>query len=393
MEYISNITKGMMQFAAVALVVAVSVAMPQTASANTGAGALILNVVTVTYKDSGATTSYAETATSSVTVDLVASAPILSAPADATVASGGTATYAYTVTATANGSDVYPIASTGTTTNATGVTVTPSVTSITLGASVITAAPTASTIEIPAGSETNLIVGDIVVIGGVDYKISAISANNQASHVNTPGDGVAGVTTVEVPVTITLSANAAGSNTAPTLALLTPEIGNVVGEQATFTVDVTATAGPGPGDGTVPVTTTVGTGPNDTPDTTTTTFSGPNISITKKVSIDGGLTFAASGNGAPGDTLTYRITVSNVGVGDATSVVVTDPMPLYTTYTAGTAKSNTTVTTYGDVANTVLTDVVDAPEPYDFTGTTATLNVGTLTGGSTSVLFYKVTID
>ena len=393
MKYISNITKGMMQFAAVALVVAVSVAMPQTASANTGAGALILNVVTVTYKDSGATTSYAETATSSVTVDLVASAPILSAPADATVASGGAATYVYTVTATANGSDVYPIASTvGATTNAAGVTVTPSVTSITLGASVITAAPTASTIEIPAGSETNLIVGDIVVIGGVDYKISAVAAGTATSHTNTsPTDGVAGSTIAETPTTLTLIANAAGSNTAP--AFLPALVGTVVGEQGTFTVDVTATAGPGPGDGTVPVTTTVGTGPNDTPDTTTTTFSGPNISITKEVSIDGGLTFAASGNGAPGDTLTYRITVSNVGAGDATSVVVTDPMPLYTTYTAGTAKSNTTVTTYGDVANTVLTDVVDAPEPYDFTGTTATLNVGTLTGGSTSVLFYKVTID
>ncbi len=395
MNFISNIKKGVWHLltpiAGLALVVSLSVAMPQAASANTGAGATILNVVTVSYQDAGGTTSYAETATSTVTVDLVPSAPTVSAPADQTVASGGTATYTYTVTATANGSNTYPItAATGVATNATGESATPSVASLTLGASVITAAPTASTIEIPAGSETNLVAGDIVVIGGTDYEISSVTTGTAASHANTAGDGVAGTTTAETPTTITLIANAAGSNTTP--AFTGALVGTVVGEQQTFTVDVTADAGPNPGSGTVPVTTTVGTGPNDTADTTTTTFSGPDISITKEVSTDGGATFAASGTGAPGDTLTYRITVSNGGAGDATSVVITDPMPLYTTYTAGTAKSNTTATTYADVGNTVLTDAADA-DPYDFTGTTATLSVGTLTAGSTSVLFYQVTID
>ena len=406
MKNISNTIKGTLQFAAVALVVAVSVAMPQTASANTGAGALILNVVTVNYQDASGTTSYAETATSSVTVDLVVSAPTLTAPADQAVASGSTATYTYTITANANGSDTYPITTpvNPASTNATGITVTPSVASITLGASVITAAPTASTIEIPAGSDTNLLVGDIVVVGGIDYEISVISANNQASHTNVSGtDGIAGTTTPEVPVTITLIANVAGSNTAPTLPLLTAQIGNVVGEQATFTVDVTATAGPASGDGTVPVTVTVETSdppgpalPITTTDPIVTTFNGAILTITKQVyneTANPGGAFGATATGQPGDTLTYRITVNNGGAGNATSVVVTDPMPLYTTYTAGTAKSNTVATTYADVANTVLTDVVDGPEPYDFTGTTATLNLGTVLPGATSVLFYQVTID
>ncbi len=380
--------------AAVAVVGAI-VALPQAASANTGAGATILNVVQVDYKDASGTTSYAETAASTVTVNLVASAPTLSAPADASAASGGTVTYTYTVTSTANGSDTYPVASTvAASTNATGITVTPSVASLTLGASVITAAPAADTIEIPAGSETNLAVNDVVVIGGVDYAISAITAGTAASHTNASGtDGVAGTTTAETPTTITLIANAAGSNTAP--AFGPADVGTVVGEQQTFTVDVTAITGPGTGNGTVTVDTTVGTAPNSATDTTVSTFNGASLTITKEVSTDGGATFAATGAGAPGSTLTYRITVTNTGLGNATAVVVTDPMPLYTTYVAGTAKSDTVAGTTYAAAATALTDVADA-DGYDFGATTAnqaTLNIGTLAAGATSVLFYQVTID
>ncbi len=399
MKIISNTIKGMLQFAAVALVVA-SVAMPQSASANTGAGATILNVVTVNYKDAAGVTSYAETAASTVTVNLVISAPTLTAPVDQTVASGSTATYTYTITSTANGSDTYQITTPiGTTTNATGATAVPSVTTITLGASVITAAPTASTIEIPAGSETNLAVNDIVVIGGNSYVITNVAAGTAATHTNPSGtDGVAGTTTPETPTVLTLGIDVAGSNVTP--AFTAALVGTVVGEQATFTVDVTATAGPAPGDGTVPVTTTVATSggtPLTTTDPIVTTFSGPALTITKEVSIDGGTTFAATAAGAPGDTLTYRITVTNSGTGSATSVVVTDPMPLYTTYTPGTAKSDTVAGTTYAAAATVLTDASDAPiDQYDFgvtTANTATLSVGTLAGGATSVLFYQVTID
>ena len=405
----------MLQLAAVAVVVAVSVAVPQTASANTGAGALILNVVTVNYQDASGTTSYAETATSSVTVDLVVAAPNMTLAADQAVASGGTATYAYTVTATANGSDTYLITLPDTLatpdTNVTGVSVTPSVAAITLGASVITAVPTVSTIEVPAGTDANLLVGDIVVIGGIDYEVSAVTLTGvgptdakQASHTNASGtDGVAGTTTAEVPVTITLIANVAGTNTAPNFIVdlpLTPSplVGTVAGEQGTFTVDVTATAGPASGNGVVNKTvtlTTSGPTPLTSTDPIVTTFNGAILTITKEVSTDGGLTFAATGTGAPTDTLTYRITVSNTGAGNATAVVVTDPMPLYTTYTPGTAKSNTVATTFADVLNVVLTDdpLLPVVDGYDFTGTTATLNVGTLAAGATSVLFYQVTID
>ena len=407
MNIISKIKQGVLQMAAVAVVVGATVALPQTASANTGAGATILNVVQVDYKDASGVTAYAETAASTVTVNLVKAAPTLSAPADAAAASGGTVTYTYTVTANANGSDTYPVSAAVTTppgaTNATGVTITPSVASLTLGASVIKAVPTASTIQIPAGSQTNLAVNDIVVIGGVDYKISAITAGTAASHTNaSPTDGAAGTTSAETSTVLTLVANAAGSNTAPAFTVdvpgtPSPLVGTVIGEQQTFTVAVTGTAGPATGNGTIPVTTSVGTGPGAiTTDPTVSTFNGASLTITKEVSTDGGATFAATGSGAPGSTLTYRITVTNTGAGNATSVIVTDPMPLYTTYTPGTAKSHTTAGVTYAAAATVLTDLADALDTYDFGITAvkqATLNIGTLAGGATSVLYYQVTIN
>jgi len=395
MHFISNLVgKIVANIGTLALLTALAVALPMQAEANTGSGATILNVVTVDYKDAGGTTTYAETASTSVTVTLVPSAPTITAPADQAVPSGSTATYTYTITSTANGRDSYSItAPLGAQTNVNAPGATPSAASIVLGASVITAVTAANTIEVPAGSETDIVASDIVVVAGVDYLVSSVTAGTAASHTNTPGDGVAGTTTAETATTIVLAANPAGSNVAP--AFTGAEVGTVVGEQAGFTVDVTATVA-GTGNGSVEVTTTVtGAGPAAT-DLTITTFQGPNLSISKEVSTDGGATFGAAASGAPGSTLTYRITVSNGGAGDATSVVITDPMPAYTTYTAGTAKSDTAVLTYAAAA-TALPDASDAPtDTYDFgvtTANTATYNVGTVAAGATVVLFYQVTID
>jgi uncharacterized repeat protein (TIGR01451 family) len=411
MKSISNKIKGVLQLASLALAVSMVVAMPQFASANTGANATILNVVQVNYKDASGVTAYAETAASTVTVNLVQSAPTVSAPANAAVASGGTATYTYTVTATANGSDVYPVAATaGTTTNATGVTVTPSVASLTLGASVITAVPAINQVIVPAGSQTNLIVGDVVVVNGNSYLISAVGGADgvnpisAATHTNVSGtDGTAGTTSPENAALITLAINPAGSNVAPNFTVdvpgtPSPLVGTVVGEQQSFTVAVTGTAGPGAGNGTIPVNTSVGTGPGAiTTNPTVTTLNGAALTITKEVSTDGGATFGPTGAGAPGSTLTYRITVTNAGAGNATAVVVTDPMPLYTTYTAGTAKSGTVIGATYVAAATALTDASDAPiDQYDFGITAAnqaTLSIGTLAAGATTVLYYQVIIN
>jgi len=397
MNFISKTKQGLLHIASLALVVGLAVALPQAASANTGAGATILNVVTVDYKDASGVTAYAETASSSVTVNLVVAVPTLSAPVDQTTTSGGTVTYTYAITANANGSDTYDITTADVNSNTSGSS-TPSVATVTLGSSVISAVTAGDTIQIPAGSETSIAPGDILVINGVDYAVSTVTPGTAASHTNTPADGVAGTTAAETPTVIVLIANAAGSNTAP--ALTGADVGLLAAEQQTFTVAVTGTV-TGTGSGTI--TTTLSVDSNSAPtgvpatDITTSTFSGPSLSVTKEVSTDGGATFAASGSGAPGSTLTYRITVTNSGAGNATSVIVTDPMPAYTTYVAASAKSDPTATTYA-LAATTLTDVlVEAvADGYDFgdtTANTATLNVGTLAGGATTALYYQVTID
>jgi len=394
MNFISKTKQGLLHIASLALVVGLAVALPQAASANTGAGATILNVVTVDYKDASGVTAYAETASSSVTVNLVAAVPTLTAPIDQTTTSGGTVTYTYAITANANGSDTYDITTADVNSNTSGSS-TPSVATVTLGSSVISAVTAVDTIQIPAGSETNIAPGDILVINGVDYAVSTVTAGTAASHANTPADGVAGTTTAETPTVIVLIANAAGSNTTP--ALTGAVVGLLAAEQQTFTVAVTGTV-TGTGSGTITTTLSVdsASAPTGVPatDVTISTFSGPSLSVTKQVSTDGGATFAASGSGAPGSTLTYRITVTNSGSGNATSVVITDPMPAYTTYVAASAKSDPTATTYA-LAATVLTDdpLLPVVDGYDFTGTTATLNVGTLAGGATTVLYYQVTID
>jgi len=397
---------------AIALAAVLVMAAPQQASANSGAGATILNIVTVNYKDASGTTSYAETATATVTVTLVPATPTVLASSTALSGASNTGiVYTYTVTSAANGSDAYPIATAlGAATNlAAGATATPSTASLTLGGSVITAVPAVNQIEIPAGTETNIAIGDILVIGGIDYYTSAVAPGNIATFTNaSPSDGIAGtITTPAVPTLITLAANAAagGSNTTPAFTVdvpLTPSplVGTVVGEQQSFTVTVTATTGGLPGDGTQVTTVTIGTDP--TPGTvvssSTSTFQGANLSITKEVSSDGGATYGATG-GAPGATLTYRITIKNNGAGSATAVIVTDPMPAFTTYTASSAKLDTTAgpVTYAAAA-TALTDAADAPatDAFDFGITTAnqaTLTIGTMLPAATATLFYQVTIQ
>jgi len=393
---IQKIGKRLRLISLFAMFAAVAIATPQQAMAFTGAGATVLNVVTVNYADASGANTFAETSSTTVTVSLVVQVPTLSAPANILgVASGSPATYTYTITSNANGSDVYDITpSNGAATNATITNLT-AASQITLGASYISAVPSETTIEIPAGSEANILTGDILVVGGVDFAVSAITPGTAASHTNTANDGLTGTTSVETPTLITLIANAAGSNVAPLLITNAVAVGSIAAEQASFTVAVTATVDTGTG--TVP--TTVDVDSNSAPTgvpashTTSTTFEGATISILKEVSTDGTL-FSPTASGVPGSTLTYRITVQNTGIANATAVVVTDPMPLYTTYTAGTAKLDTALLVSYAAAVTTLTDPVDSPtDEYDFTANIATLTIGTLAGGTNVVLYYQVTID
>jgi uncharacterized repeat protein (TIGR01451 family) len=93
----------------------------------------------------------------------------------------------------------------------------------------------------------------------------------------------------------------------------------------------------------------------------------------------------------PGSVLTYRVTATNSGNGNATSVVLTDITPQYTTYKTGTIKTGSAA---GSL--TARTDAVDSDGAEYNSGTSAVVvpDGGTLTLGpaGTWVVEYQLTV-
>lgn len=334
-----------------------AVMLPGMALANSGAGAVILNVATVAYQDATATTNFSATSSASVTILLVASAPTLSAPADdPTTPSGTAATYSYTVTSTANGSEIYDVASAITgSNNLASSSATPSVATVTLGASVIIAHTAGSAdITIPAGSGANLANGDTVVIDSVAYTINNITAGITPSHTNSgAATSTAGTTTSETSIVITLNSTIAASKDT-----------FQVGESTTFTVDVIGTnSSSTDGDATASTTVTSQTAPNPVAtDVTLSTYQAVGyVEILKEVrNVTTAGAFAATANGVPGNTLEYRIVMTNTGATNATSVTLTDPLPDYTAYVADSTRLNgATVVADGGISPMVAGLVMD----------------------------------
>ena len=91
----------------------------------------------------------------------------------------------------------------------------------------------------------------------------------------------------------------------------------------------------------------------------------------------------------PGATLRYTITATVTGSGTALNVVITDPIPANTAYTAGTLKWNNGTTTKS------LSDAKDGDEG-DVGGTTAgtvTVNTGNLTSAAAQTITFDVTVN
>jgi len=360
--------------------------LPQANASVTG-GAVIENVATVTWEDSAAN-PYNADAYTQVTVNTVAAAVVLSGvptnaspgtgtatPTGQTVLTGSTATYLYAVTANTNGSDVYNFRTPNTGADGHGrdpggdvnVTATPTVSwqlmapdgtttvgaadpaSVTLGGAIVESVPAANQLVFPGGSVADFAVGDIVVINGNDFEISVISANNAPDH---------GTTTAETQATITFVANSnrVGA-TAPDFTGATPvAVGDIVGEQQLFRITVTATVSPATATGTVRhdvyLDTAVGTNVAQLQDTNTTFEPLPTVTITKLVRNLSGGGFAATGTGNPGDILEYQVTISNSG-STAEAVVVTDPVPAYSTLVTHNAA-------YGDgLGGNIFAEVTD----------------------------------
>ena len=345
--------------------------LPQANAAVT-AGAVIENIATVDWEDSAANTYSAEDYTQ-VTVNLVAAAVSLTGrptganpgdtaavPVAQTVLSGATATYLYAITANSNGSDVYnfrvPTTGLVSATNDGGSAtvnwnlMAPNGTStvggadpatVTLGSAIVAVTPVAANVlSFPGGSLSGFADGDIVVINGVDYAIDVAGVSA----------GVApdrGTTTAETLGTLTFVANASGSNTAPNFVVDGIVAGDIAAEQQLFRVTVTATNSPASATATavhdVLLDTAAATNETNLADITTTFDPLPTVSITKEVrNITANSAFGATGTGDPGDILEYRLTISNAG-STAEAVVVTDPVPTYTTletFLAGTGYPN-----------------------------------------------------
>ncbi len=83
--------------------------------------------------------------------------------------------------------------------------------------------------------------------------------------------------------------------------------------------------------------------------------------------------FGSSAQAAPGETLAYRLEVTNTGTLPATGVVVTDTLPAGLT--------------------PIPSSLVDNGNGCSFTGQTLTCNAGTFPTGSTSVIRYHATLS
>lgn len=364
-----------------ALTLAVAAFAPTSAFGSTAANTTIVNTATVNYNDAGNNPQSAVTASASVTVTLVPSAPLLSSPAAVPGASQGVPTVlTYTITGTANGQDTYNLGSTVASSNVAAVTPTLPA-SITLGGTTLASPAAAGNSSIttpydgnPSNANLNgLVVGSVIVIGGNPYTITTITKSAAANT-----------------TTIGLGAAIAGATVAA---------GLVVGETKTFTESVPSGAVTSGGSGTETVSTTAtGTGGVTTTQGTPTviTVSRPTLTVTKTVSVDNGLTFSASPSAAPGVSLVYKIVATNTGTTAAQAVAFTDLIPQYLTYVPGSGKSSTSsAATYTNVANTVLTE---GSGGYTFASNTVAYNpggvVGTVAGtGGVLVLFFRATIN
>jgi len=349
-------------FVLLAALISLMIICAPRAMGATGADAIILNVVQVTYRDASGNQSFTADAAATIKVTLQEAAVTLSGrptptnpgntepvPAEQTVSSGTGARYLYAITANANGDDIYRlaidpdassnVANTSVTYDQVGpngsTVINSNPSTVTLGASVVINVVNQTTLEFPGGTLDNIAVNDIVVVDGVDYRVSAVTPGSGASHTHADGNPHTdtGSLSPENRGRLTLDANTYGSNTSP--AFTSALVGSIVGEQVLVRVIVYAEASTPGTDGTLDFDIVID--PDGTPGSNvaqqqdvTTTFTATNLSITKEVrNVSQGGSFAASADGAPGDVLEYRVTVQNTG-SDATQVVVSDAVPSYT---------------------------------------------------------------
>ena len=213
----------------------------------------------------------------------------------------------------------------------------------------------------------------------LDYALTVTNGGN--------GDDVLNITTSSTggfPNVVWLDANGDGipGNNGDVLLSDTdgdgnPDTGNLApGESADLIVVVTIP--PGTGDGTVDVTTVTVSSSNDpavsASGTVTTTVKSPVIQVVKSVT--------PLGDQPPGQVLTYTLVVTNTGQGTATDAIITDPVPVNTTYVAGTIT----------VDGISRTDANDADNAM-FVSHEIVATLGSIGPAGSHTIAFSVTID
>ena len=361
--------------------------LPGLAQAVAPANSTLTNTATLTY--TGLATPI--TATVDITVNLTATAPTLSVPADSTVAENQDATYPYTITSTANGSDAYNLsAAAPVLSNVTGApTVTfnqggPDVTSVILGASAASATQTAGNTVISVPSDgtadsaiNNITAGDTVVIGGTAYIVASVT-----------DDGTNGTITLTTPLAANINQGDLIAEQ-QTFNMVVNDAGTVTVSGTPATLDVTITAaassGANPSSDDLTVTTLV----EVTFDKYVRNTSNPN-GAPVAITFGGNNFFATAGTvtAVQGDVLEYLIQVTAPAGTTLTGAQFADVLPPFTTYVANSTQLNGSATGAADAgANSPLIGgllVNDAG---------SAVNSGTIAAGTTASATLQVTVD
>lgn len=391
--------------------------LPVLAYASTAANTTITNTVTVNYTDAANNAQTPAQDSVAITVNLVASAPLLSSPANIDPSAENTLNQlTYVITGTANGPDTYDFSSVDTPTNmdASAAFSTPSVTlGGTTAAAAIGIGVTSITVPFDGADDSDvngIVAGDFIVIdptGAAELvEVDSVDETN-------------GPTGNTVTINLVVATTAAHV------------YGVIIGERQDVLVDVTTdtiTTGAS-GTHSVVTTATSQTAPNPATSQTTATVitvRRPLLTVSKYVRNDSNGTFNPAGpaditvdsvdyftsgvSGNPGDTMQYLIVIDNTaaGAGTANNIVVSDPIPQFTSFVASSVQLDATGTgTF--VAQDETADDGDAAE-LDTTGN-GTLYVyagaggddttagagngdgGTLLTSEISYVIFQVTID
>ncbi len=326
---------------------------PTSAMAETAAGTVISNTASVSWAGGAGASS-----TVTVTVTLLEAAPTLvftdTVPAAASIAGTGVGslfpvTVNYTITSGANGVDTYGLDWANPSNTGVGIpTLDPNgtnATSITdLGGSMVISNTGTTDITV-AGlvADHGLVDGDKIVIGAETFTLS----DSQANGSNTD---------------FTLSST-------PAAALTT---GTPVYEQQTISLELvtgTLTLANGDHDLNLTASTTTGSGATTKTADHKIYVGGATLTILKETD---------KTSAAPGETITYTITVTNAGTANAANVTITDPTPTYTTYVPNSGSYS--------IDSGAAVSIADGD-------LTAGLNIGSLASSIIAIITFQVTVD